>query len=318
MDLSTAERMQALYSQFGELPGVTIELYKELIAVTVSNDEATATLFLQGAQLSHYQRHGEEPVIWCSPLCDYASGSPLRGGIPVCWPWFGDAGKNPDAVKRQLQSENLPAHGFVRNLEWEINSIEQPNTGETKLLFVLQLKGDEDPSWPHATELRMQFHIGAQLTVTFSVCNQSTETIAFSSALHSYFALSEINNVHIDGLSGLEYTDCLQDWTSHQQQGQLFIREEVDRIYHGTKQPISIVDQPWQRTIEITSEGSQSAVIWNPWINKSRRLSQFDANAFKSMLCIETANADRDHVELGPSGEHHLTVKIKSVQLQKT
>ena len=107
--------MQTLYSQYGELPGISIELHKELIAVAVETSSATARIFLQGAQISEYELKGQAPTLWLSPECDYRPGQPLRGGIPISWPWFGAMDRNPDAISGQLDDPSPPAHGFARN-----------------------------------------------------------------------------------------------------------------------------------------------------------------------------------------------------------
>lgn len=316
MPVNPAEQMQHLYARFGHLPGVTIELHKELIAVAVTNKQANATIFLQGAQLSHYQRHGQAPTIWCSPQCDYLAGTPLRGGIPVCWPWFGDACKNPQAIRCQFKATPTTAHGFVRSLPWQLDAIELINDKQTQLVFVLQLDGSENPSWPYPARLVMAFHIGEQLTIDFTVINTSRECFNFSSALHSYFAVGDIQQVAVNGLNQLHYIDCLKDWSLQQQQGELMIQQEVDRIYRGTKQAIQIVDHCWQRSIDISFQGSQSAIVWNPWLKKSQRLSQFAANAYQSMLCIETANAEQDYISLAPSEQHHLQLILNTEPLE--
>ena len=310
MQADLGDTMQSLYRQFGDIPGITIELHKELLAVRVDNDRASATVFLQGAQLAEYRRRDEQPIIWCSPLCDYRSGTPLRGGIPVCWPWFGDPGRNPEPVRQPLAGLDLSAHGLVRNRPWQLQDVRHPAPDYTVLTLVLELAQDAEPAWPHATRLTMTIGVGEQLSVDLEVLNNSDRAVAFSSALHSYFAVSDIDRVCIDGLEGLEYIDCLDDWSSQQQQGSLTFDREVDRIYHGTDKPITLVDRGWQRVIEVIPAGSNSAVIWNPWIEKSRRLSQFADDAYRSTLCIETANADRDYIHLDPAGSHRLAVTI--------
>lgn len=322
MSSTLGDTLHALYRQFGELPGIHVELHKELIAVRVENDNASATVFLQGAQLSHYQRHSEPPIIWNSPLCDYRSGTSLRGGIPVCWPWFGALEKNPDAVQKQMQYVAASAHGLVRHQPWQLEEIQQPSSGQTQLTLSLLLENNQHPIWPTATLLTMEIGVGATLTINFTVNNRSNKTVHFSSALHSYFAISDIDHISLDGLDGLKYIDCLQNWSTQQQQGTLMINQEVDRIYHGTgtntnstcknHQPITLVDKGWQRAITVACTGSDSAVIWNPWIEKSRRLAHFAEDAYKAMLCIESANADQDFVQLAPSAQHTLALTIGS------
>lgn len=310
MTTDTAATMQSLYRRFGEIPGIQIELHRSLLAVQVQNAAATATVFLQGAQLSHYRRHGEPPVIWCSPQCDYTEGTPLRGGIPICWPWFGALDRNPDPVREQLAG-TAGAHGLVRHRPWALIDVQPLDDRLTRLVLALHLAAGEEPAWPAATALTLTLDIGDTLCVSLNVDNRSDDTVCFSSALHSYFAVSRIDRVSVDGLHGLDYIDCLRDWSTRRQQGPLIVDAEVDRIYFGTEHPITLVDTGWQRVLSVESSGSDSAVIWNPWTEKSRRLSQFADDAYRDMLCIETANAATDFIRLPPSQQHELSVTVR-------
>lgn len=305
-----ADTMQSLYRRFGEIDGVQIELHQSLLAVRVENTRAAATVFLQGAQLSHYQRHDEPAVIWCSPDCEYREGTPLRGGIPICWPWFGDLQKNPSQVSAKARLDTAQAHGFARQRQWQLEDIRTPHAGQTELVLRLRLAADEEPAWPWPTLLTLSITVGESLALQLSVENLSDSKVCFSSALHSYFAVSQIDAISIDGLDGLDYIDCVDSWKPQRQQGALLISSEVDRIYHGTTTPITLIDSGWGRAIQVLSEGSNSAVVWNPWNEKSRRLSQFADDAFRSMICIETANADRDCITLEPGQQHRLNLEL--------
>jgi glucose-6-phosphate 1-epimerase len=316
MSTNLGQQMQQLYNQFGELSGITIELHKALLAVRVENAQASATVFLQGAQLSQYQRRGEAPIIWCSEQADYKQGQSLRGGIPICWPWFGDLNFNPDAVKQQVAvsaADSVPAHGIVRNRPWELQAIDIIDDNTTRLTLTLRLEKDQEPLWPHASDLKLIINIADQLNVQFEVHNRSNQTIAFSSALHTYFQVQAIDQVRIEGLDQLNYIDCLNDWSEHQQAGTITIDGEVDRIYRNTQQPITIHDGN-SRIIYVRSSGSNSTVVWNPWIEKAKRLSHFADNAYQQMLCIETANAEQDFIELAAGEKHQLGLTIGIVQ----
>lgn len=312
-DLGTT--MQTLYERFGTVPGIRIELYKELLAISVDNHSASATIYLQGAQLASFQPKGERDILWCSDRCDFRAGTPLRGGVPVCWPWFGQLDKNPATIRDQVNMDEAPAHGFVRAEPWQVEDIQSLDENTTRLTLSLSIDADDYEGWPYAARLTMQFDIGRQLAMTLGVENRSAETLNFSAALHSYFAISDIADIVIDGLDQLDYIDCLQDWALQQQQGSLTIDREIDRIYHGVNAAITLLDQPWQRALDIRSRGSSSCVIWNPWIEKAKRLSNFADDDYRSMVCIETTNADRDSISLAPSQQHFLTVQINSRSL---
>lgn len=317
MPYDIAAHMQQLYQQYGQLPGVGIELHKELLAIRIDNDAASATVFLQGAQLSHYELKDQQAIIWCSEHCDYSAGKSLRGGIPICWPWFGDLNKNPAAVREPIQASQVadtdyPAHGFVRERLWDIGSIENLASDQTRITLTLNIEEGQEPLWPTACSLRLILTIGSELGLQLDINNRSDRSVHFSQALHSYFAVSDIAAVSVSGLEDLDYIDCLDDWTTKTQSGALCIDTEVDRIYQGTTAAIHLNDQNWQRAIGVHSNNSQSTILWNPWIEKAKRLSNFDNKDYQNMLCIETANADQDTICLAPGQSHRLTLRIIS------
>jgi glucose-6-phosphate 1-epimerase len=314
MAVDTGQQMQQLYQRFGELPGVVIELHKELLAVHIQNDAATATVFLQGAQLSQYQAKGQPASIWCSDSCDYKVGSPLRGGIPICWPWFGDFDRNPKTVQASVPhtQDHVPsAHGFVRNQNWLLEDIKIIDDHCSVLTLSLVLAAGEHPYWPHATRLEAEFTISTELTVAFTVHNLSEQTVHFTNALHTYLSVGDIHHTQVSGLDDCRYLDCLDDWQAHQQKGDLRFNGETDRIYDGAADPI-VISQKEKPIIEIHSTGSRSTVVWNPWIDKAERLSQFDSQDYLSMLCVETANIGDDAVELAPQQSHKLVLNINN------
>lgn len=314
--MQIADQINALYQQFGQLPGITIEIHRQLIAIGISNRAATATVFLQGAQLSHYQPQGQQPVIWCSPLCDYQQGKSLRGGIPVCWPWFGDLQKNPAAITSQYERlERAPAHGIVREREWGLDSITIVNPSETVLSLSLNLDADSDPFWPFASQLQMELSVGAALNCRLTITNGDHRPFYFSAALHSYLGISDCEQAMVEGLEDCRYIETLNDWSEQRQSGPVLIDRELDRIYGPVPNTIRLKDQTWQRELTLASTGSNSAVVWNPWRDKAKRLSCFADTAYREMLCIETANALDDCVMLKPGLSHCLGVKISHTSL---
>lgn len=308
MDLATT--IQALYQQYGQLPGITIECQNELVAIGIKNKAAVAEVFLQGAQLTRYQRRGETPLLFLSEACRYRTGESLRGGIPICWPWFGDMNKNPASVQQALspdQIESVPAHGFVRNRDWQLDSITTPSDVLTVVELSYRISNDE-VLWPYATTLQYRIEIGEQVKVTFSVTNNSQQPLTFSSALHSYFAIDDIHRVSIQGFDQANYIDALDEWKVKIQQGDITFTEELDRIYQRGDSPVTINDGV--RNISLSSRGSNSSVVWNPWIEKSKSLSQSHDNDFETMLCIETANVLDDCIQLMPQQTHTLQLTI--------
>ncbi|WP_101759984.1 D-hexose-6-phosphate mutarotase [Oceanicoccus sp. KOV_DT_Chl] len=312
--MDIGQQMQQLYQQFGELPGITIELHKELLAINIENDMAQATVFLQGAQLSHFQpKQQAQAVIWCSPDCDYRQGQSLRGGIPVCWPWFGDPSRNPEAVQQLMGAEPLSAHGIVRNQLWDLRAIEIVNTGHTRL--TLSLTVENEPAWPYTCQLQLMIDISDQLQLHWQITNLSQQTLSFSGALHSYFAVSKISQLAVNGLENLNYIDCLDQWQLKSEAEPVIIDREVDRIYQQCSNRVSLLDSGWQRLIHIDSQGSNSAVLWNPWIEKAKRLSHYPDDAYQAMVCLETANIVDDMVTLAAGASHQLSITISTESL---
>ena len=311
MPSNIAEQMQQLYSRYGELPGVHIELHKELLAIRIENQAAVATLFLQGAQLANYTPKDQEELIWCSESSDYRNGQSLRGGIPICWPWFGDLERNPPAIQKMVSTDNPPPHGFARVLPWQLSDIQLVDAQRTDVTFSLKTSDSEGYTAAFDCNLEVVISIGVTLAVKLTVENLSSETVNFATALHSYFSVGDVEHVTINGFEDLEYIDCVNDWSKERQHGAVTIDKETDRIYQGSNKEINIVDQDRKRVIRITSDGSNSTVLWNPWIEKSKRLSHFDDEDYRNMLCIETANIGDDSIQLKPGASHSLSLNVE-------
>ncbi|MFT6387078.1 MAG: glucose-6-phosphate 1-epimerase [Cellvibrionaceae bacterium] len=313
-----AEKIQALYQSYGELEGVSIECQKELIAIGITNKCARAEIFLQGAQVTGYQRHGEAPILFLSKDCQFKQGSPLRGGIPICWPWFGDLNKNNPELKGQFSSsfcEAAPAHGFVRDIDWDVKNIRIVDDKETLVTLKCDVPLDNAFGWPFSACLVYEVSVGETLKAALSVKNSGDNNFIFSAALHSYFKVDSIINTKITSLNKVFYINALKGWSKCQQHDDVVFNQEVDRIYlfpssdHGSSgHSIDLKDT--RRSLNIESGGSASAIVWNPWIEKSKRLTQFSDDEYKKMVCIETANVADDMVMLAPNQEHVLSVKI--------
>ena len=258
----------------------------------------------QGAQVLSYQEDDQPPLIWLSEHAAYKRGQGVRGGVPVCWPWFGGLQRNPQTVQAMhLQPAAAPAHGLVRNLDWQLQGIDSRDDG-VQIEFVYNSAAQPLTDWPHAAELRLSIRLDERLHIQLNSRNLGDTPLAISQALHSYFAVSDIRNVAVEGLHGCRYIETLEDWQQRQQDGLLQFSGETDRIYLDTPAQLSILDRTWQRRIQLRSSGSNSAVLWNPWIDKAQRLSQFAADAWPGMLCIEHANV-LDDIRVLPAGEQH-------------
>ncbi|MEB0208323.1 D-hexose-6-phosphate mutarotase [Pseudomonas sp. CCC3.1] len=270
----------------------------------------------QGAQVLSYQVGDEPPIVWLNEKAQFKEGKGIRTGMPVCWPWFGNLARNPQSVQAmRVSDEPATAHGLVRTREWEVLEIDDAGEALHIELGLPHIEGGL-PGWPHDVALTLNIRLDTQLHVSLTSHNRSDTPVSISQALHSYFAVSDVRKVHVDGLDGLTYIETLDDWKHVQQNGALTFSGETDRIYLDTPQQLSIVDADWHRSIELTSRGSRTAVIWNPWTDKTATFSDMAPDGWQRMLCIETANVMDDVITLEPGASHTLGVSIASKQLK--
>ncbi|MGA8137289.1 MAG: D-hexose-6-phosphate mutarotase [Pseudomonas gingeri] len=296
-------------------PHVEAVKLDELNGWRISHGQAELLVAQQGAQILSYQLAGQPPLIWLNNEAVFKQGQGIRAGVPVCWPWFGNFSRNPDSVQAMRQSsEAATAHGFVRTMNWTLEGIEAEGEA-VNVTFSLPLPEGGLPGWPHKVGLTLRIRLGETLQVELTSENQDDHPVSISQALHTYFAVSDVRNVRVEGVEGLSYIDTLEDWKSTTQMGSLHFSGETDRIYQDAPAQLSIVDSDWQRRIQLTSSGSRTAVIWNPWIGRASQLTDMADDGWQKMLCIETANVMDDVVTLAPGASHTLGVTIGSQRL---
>ena len=256
----------------------------------VTNTYATAKIALQGAHLFAYQRTNEAPLLWVSKKSYFQKGKAIRGGVPVCFPWFGKHPTNP----------SLPQHGFARISLWEIVSQKELEDGSTEIVLGLGSSKATREIWDYAFDVKLTFNIGERLTMILTTTNTNTNPFTLSSALHSYLGVSHIDNISIEGLQGCIYHNNL-DAHSYTQNEPLTIHQEVDRIYATKNHQFVLRDG--SKEITILQEGSNSVVVWNPWQTKASKMSDMQEDGYKTFVCIESANAreDRRIIEAGQS-----------------
>lgn len=272
-----------------------------LIRAVVSADRAGAVVYLYGAHVAHYQPHGQAPVLFMSAGSALEPGRPIRGGVPICFPWFGPRAGDPVA----------PLHGFARTRWWTLDSASAgPDGGVT---LEMSLRDDEDTRriWPHAFALTFRVEVSGRLRMALEVRNPATEPVAFEEALHTYFAVGDARRVAITGLEGASYIDKAAAMTRRQQGGEpVRIRAETDRVYVNTVAPCMIDDPVLGRRIEVAKSGSNTTTVWNPWIAKARAMPDFGDDEWTGMVCVETANAADNAVVLAPGASHEMTQQV--------
>jgi len=270
----------------------------------VRNSHATARVALHGAHVLSWQPEGREPVLYLSPDAVLEEGKAVRGGIPVCWPWFNAHPTDP----------TKPAHGIARNRFWEVDHIEELDEG-TELVFRLQSSDETLKLWPHHFHLTLRVVIGASLTLELETRNaEDAGEFTVGGALHTYLTVGDLSRIQVRGLDDATYTDTVGEPSRHDQSGMVEFDEEVDRIYYS---PAALyMDDPAQgRTIVVEKEGSNTSVVWNPWVEKSRKLADLPNDGFHNFVCLETANAEDDVRALPAGSSHKLVAKISVVDL---
>jgi glucose-6-phosphate 1-epimerase len=283
----------------------------ELNCWRIRHGQAELVVAQQGAHIISYQRDGQQPLIWSNPGAVFKEGTPIRGGMPICWPWFGNFQRNPQSVQAMRDSsEAAKAHGEVRAINWELMGMGED--GDALIVEFIQPQAEGHlPSWPHNVALKLSIRLDEALNVSLVCFNAGTEDVTLSQALHSYFAVSDVRQVRIEGLDGVSYLNTLESWDEQQlQAGDITFTAETDRIYQDTPDLITVVDPQWQRKIQIQTIGSTSAVVWNPWIDKTLTLKDMEPDGWQSMVCVETANVLTDVVTLKPQDMHSMSVSI--------
>ncbi len=274
---------------FSERPG-------GFVVVVVNNAHASASVAMQGAHLMSFQPKGEQPLIWTSTEAKLAAGKSIRGGVPVCWPWFGP----------HESEKNLPAHGFARTVPWRLNQVHTLPGGETRLEFELLSSPLTRSQWPQPCMVRNIITIGKSLRHELVTTNLDSEPMVIGEALHSYFQVGDLRKVSVNGLQGCDYLDKVNDFARTWQTGPVRFAGEVDRIYLNTPASCEIRDPVLQRRIVIRASGSRSTVVWNPWNEKAAQMGDLGAEGYLKMLCVETANAAEETLSLAPGAQHRM------------
>ncbi len=265
---------------------------------TLRTADAEVRVMLQGAQIIHYQVKDHAPIIWVGEEAKAVAGKSLRGGVPVCWPWFG-AGSN-----------GQPAHGFARNLDWQVVSSKADNESAT-LTLELQPSTATAQHWPHDFRLQLEVHLQKSLKMSLTTQHLGDTPCTITQALHTYLRVGDIAQVAIHGLADTAFLDKTRDMLRDvQTESVLRLNAETDRVYLDTESEVVVEDPALSRRIHVRKSGSRSTVVWNPWDVKAGAFPDMRAEEYADMLCIETSNAADDKVQLAPGEKHCLVSEI--------
>ncbi|MDD5300849.1 MAG: D-hexose-6-phosphate mutarotase [Gallionella sp.] len=278
-----------------------------LIVAEISNPQATASLCLQGAHLMAWQPKSQSlPVVWLSRDAKLAAGKSIRGGVPVCWPWFG----------AHAAESGFPAHGYARTVPWQvIESGTEPN-GATRLTLRLLENEKTRAQWPHDARLELTVIVGETLRMELSTENTGESDFVISEALHTYFKISDIGAVRVSGLAGCDYWDKVGGSALNKQNGAISFTSETDRVYIDTAAECVIEDDQLKRRIRVAKSGSLSTVVWTPWTAKADRMGDMgQPDGWREMLCVESANAFENAVKVTAGAKHTLIVEYRAESL---
>lgn len=296
------QELQKLAERFGSETVTFVRGKGDLIFVRVLNPFAEAEIALHGAHVVSYIPVNQPPVLWMSEKSDFSANGAIRGGIPICWPWFG----------AHPTDKLLPAHGFARRSNWHIDGIETMANGATRV--TLALTGADVPEQYAATpfELKYIVTVGASLECALTMRNTGKEDFPVSAALHSYFTVGAAEEIAVSGLEGMEFVDTLNN-TTHTEQSPVRIAAEVDRRYVDNGQAATIGDPVLDRRIRIEKSNSYSTVVWNPWVEKSQRMPDFGDEEYHRMVCVETCNCGTDSRVVKPGESYTFGCKIMAL-----
>ncbi len=280
-----------------------------LVFADARGDWGTATVCLQGAQVTSWRPAGQSvPVVWCSTAARPQRGKSVRGGVPVCWPWFGPH-----------ETAGLPAHGFARNLDWTVGSTASAADGSVELLLQLPPAAvaaeaslaAARAAWPHRYRLELRLRLGDALSLELRTTNVDDRAFVVGEALHTYFTVGDIGSAEVHGLDGCSYVDKTEGGRVREQQGAVRFAAETDRVYAHPAQ-CTIVDPRLGRRILIAGSGSASTVVWTPWSAKAAALGDFGpGESWRRTFCVESANALDRRVQVEAGATHALAAQYR-------
>lgn len=263
----------------------------DLPVIKIANPHAQALISVYAGQvLSYHPTSATADLMFLSEKAYYQTGKAIKGGTPICWPWFGP---DPEGLGRA-------SHGFVRNRLWTVQSTATTPDQETKVKLGLVDTPETREIWPHAFELSIEITVGKTLTIDLSTRNTGDQPFTITQALHTYFNVGDIAPVQVGGLENTNYIDKVDGGAQKHQSGLITITEEVDRVYTDVSPTLVIEDPTLKRKIHIKSTGSKTAIVWNPWVENAAKMADLEDDDYKQMICVETANAANDVIDIAP------------------
>jgi D-hexose-6-phosphate mutarotase len=294
--------IEELNRQFG-IPGVAefADGEGDLTRLVIAAEGSLAEVYLLGGHVTRWIPEGGQDVLWLSRASHYEVGKPIRGGIPVCLPWFGPLAGDPSA----------PIHGYVRLSLLNVESVAFNDDSSVSAVLCRKFEKPPAGNWPGDFEVRLRVTVGRSLSVAAEMLNLGHKDLVLSEALHTYFRVSDVRKVRVTGLAGATYLDKLTGARTVQGPEPLTFTAQTDRVYVNSAGEVVLHDPQMGRDVRIAKRGAKSTVVWNPWIEKAAAMPDFGDDEWPEMLCIETANALDDVVTI-PAGKTHTMETIIS------
>jgi glucose-6-phosphate 1-epimerase len=292
------DELEEKFSIEGELGFA--ELENELVFVTVSNKLGDADICLYGGQVTSFRPRSSMDLLWMSPESFFEEGKAIRGGIPVCFPWFGPHKTDPEK----------PQHGFARLMYWDVVRTATKPSGETVVKLQLNSSEETKERWPYDFCAELTITVGLSLVVSLNVTNTSDEPFEYGCALHTYYGLSAIENLSIGGLQGKSYFNQLTGEYGIQEEELLQIHEPLTRHYLNTESQVIIEDHVFNRRIRAEKSGSKVTTVWNPGEDACARIDDLPEDAYETFVCVEATNAFEYQISLAPGESHETSVII--------
>lgn len=297
--------VQQLNTQFG-IKG-QLEFREDasgLVVADIRNQHASASLCLQGAHLMTWKPGSQpEPVIWLSHDAKLAVGKSIRGGVPVCWPWFGP----------HVSESGFPGHGFARTVPWQVVETDTGPDGSTRLTLRLIDSEKTRAQWPYASKLNLTVIFGDILHMELTTENTGATDFVVGEALHTYFQIGDIAAVRVKGLENCEYWDKVGGSALKKQIDAISFSGETDRVYINTASECVIEDDKLKRRIHVAKSGSLSTVVWTPWTDKANKMGDMgQPDGWREMVCVETGNAMENKVKVAPGSRHTMIVEYRA------
>jgi glucose-6-phosphate 1-epimerase len=285
-----------------EIPGIAqvVEGKGGLPKVRITSPEAVGEMYMHGAHVTSWTPAGGEEVLFLSSQTRWEHGHAIRGGIPICFPWFGGKADDPKA----------PAHGLVRTKSWQLESITQVGRAVTVSMFT---ESDESTKrwWPAEFRLVHRATFGRELSLKLEVTNTGKTSLRFEEALHTYHRVGNIEMTRVRGLDKVQYLDKTDSSRKKVQQGEIVIASETDRVYLNTQDPVELEDTVLRRRTRVIKQNSLTTVVWNPWVQKAQALSDLGDDEWMQMICIETSNVADFALALAPGQQHTMEAVVK-------